>query len=984
MDGAGNVSGGGFNNYPAGNHTIGVTSSGDSTYNGTSSSTVLTINKATPTVTVACSPNPISYGSQSTTCTAHTSGGGGPVTMYWNGLGSLWGSGSFDGGGNFSLSGFNGQPAGNYAVIANSSGDANYNGASGSTVVTINKTTPSVSFSVSPNPITFGLQATTVSVHVGCNTSCGFVDFRYDGAEWTTIPLDGGGNASAATGLGTNPAGDHTFQVNYLGDANNNAVSTAPQIWTILQAPTTTTITSTLTPTKEGQNVSWPCTVTSPGGTPTGTITYTDNGNFVTSSTVPGGVAWGGTGLPVGTHVIGCSFAAQGNFAASSSSVTQVVIPAISSTVTELTTSNNAYPYADSTTLSALVDTGGNAPTGTVTFKSNGVEIGSGNLTSVSATNLIPYSQQVGGTSWSGYCGDSSSIVLNTSDFSAPDGTTTATKFTIPGAPGCGSGGAVGAIDTIAAGLTAGQTYTISVWMRGSKGGEVVGFGLNDNAGGGAALTTSWHRYSVTLQNIPQGVADAGRGFQVVDWTPNDVFYVWGAQVEQSTLVGPYVATYSTPTTGQGGLATLTTLLLPVGNNSIVANYEGDPNDYSSISQPIVVTVIKATPAITWASPSAITYGTALSGTQLNATTRGIPGTFVYTPAAGTVLGAGTQTLSVNFIPDDSVSYNGATATVSLTVNKAAPTLSWATPSAITYGMALSGTQLNATSGGIAGTFVYSPAAGTVLGVGTQTLSVNFIPDDPATYNGATTTLSLTVNKASPTLSWATPSAITYGTALSGAQLNATSGGVAGTFVYSPAAGTVLGAGTQTLGVTFIPTDSANYNGATTTISLTVNKATPTLSWATPSSIIYGTALSGAQLNATSGGLAGTFVYSPASGTVLAAGTQTLSATFSPSDTADYSSQTVTTSLLVTKATPGITLTSTQDPSSYGDRIAFNVQLTGVGGSIPSGSIVLYDGGMLLTTISLDATGKGTYSTANLPANIHNIKGVYSGDTNYQ
>jgi large repetitive protein len=87
--------------------------------------------------------------------------------------------------------------------------------------------------------------------------------------------------------------------------------------------------------------------------------------------------------------------------------------------------------------------------------------------------------------------------------------------------------------------------------------------------------------------------------------------------------------------------------------------------------------------------------------------------------------------------------------------------------------------------------------------------------------------------------------------------------------------GTTLGAGTQTLSVGFVPTDAANYNSvAATTVSLTVNKATPTITWATPSAITYGTALSATQLNASSGSLGGTFTYSPVSGTTLGAGTQ--------------------------------------------------------------------------------------------------------------
>ena len=47
-----------------------------------------------------------------------------------------------------------------------------------------------------------------------------------------------------------------------------------------------------------------------------------------------------------------------------------------------------------------------------------------------------------------------------------------------------------------------------------------------------------------------------------------------------------------------------------------------------------------------------------------------------------------------------------ATATVALTVNKATPAITWATPAAITYGTALSATQLDASST-VHGTFVY-------------------------------------------------------------------------------------------------------------------------------------------------------------------------------------------------------------------------------------------------------------------------------------
>lgn len=154
-----------------------------------------------------------------------------------------------------------------------------------------------------------------------------------------------------------------------------------------------------------------------------------------------------------------------------------------------------------------------------------------------------------------------------------------------------------------------------------------------------------------------------------------------------------------------------------------------------------------------------------------------------------------------------------------------APTITWPAPAAITYGTALSSTQLNATAN-FAGTFAYTPAAGTVLAAGSQSLSVTFTPSDSSKALSGTATNTITVNKATPTITWNTPAAVSVGTTLSATQLNATAN-VAGTFAYSPAAGTVMNtSGTQTLSVTFTPTDAANYNSATATVSLSVTGGT--------------------------------------------------------------------------------------------------------------------------------------------------------------
>jgi large repetitive protein len=360
-----------------------------------------------------------------------------------------------------------------------------------------------------------------------------------------------------------------------------------------------------------------------------------------------------------------------------------------------------------------------------------------------------------------------------------------------------------------------------------------------------------------------------------------------------STIAGTFTYSPAAGTVLTAGQQTLTVTFTPT-----------DTTDYTTATATVTLTVNQATPIVIWFTPRAITYGTPLSASQLDANATAA-GTFTYSPAAGTVLNAGTQTLTATFTPTDATDYTTATASVTLTVNKAALTINWATPAAISYGTALSGTQLDASSTA-AGSFAYSPAAGTVLAVGNHTLTVTLTATNPTDYTTATATASvtLTVNKATPAITWATPAAITYGTALSATQLDATST-VTGTFKYSPAAGTVLSAGSQTLTATFTPNNTTDYVPATASVALTVNKATPAITWATLKAITYGTALSATQLDA-SATVAGTFKYSPAADTVLSAGSQTLTATFTPNNTTDYTTSTASVTLTVNKATPAI------------------------------------------------------------------------------
>jgi hypothetical protein len=306
----------------------------------------------------------------------------------------------------------------------------------------------------------------------------------------------------------------------------------------------------------------------------------------------------------------------------------------------------------------------------------------------------------------------------------------------------------------------------------------------------------------------------------------------------------------------------------------------------------------KVTPVLMWSAPGGINYGTRLTSTQLNATAS-VPGRFVYSPAAGTLPPAGISNLTATFIPTDTTNYSAVTGSVELTVMRAVPTFSWATPASIVKGTALSGAQLNANAS-VPGMVIYTPGAGTILPVGNTTLSARFAPTDSKDYASVSTNVTLavgSVQQKTPVILWSNPAVVPYGTALCEVQLNAASA-ISGTFKYSVDSGTVLPAGINTVQAVFTPADPATYSIAKATAIIQVAKVAPALTWAAPAPITSGTALSAAQLNATTN-VPGRFTYTPSLGTAPAAGLAELSVVFNPTDTANYTARTTGVSLSV-------------------------------------------------------------------------------------
>ncbi|MDN3656661.1 hypothetical protein QWZ08_13535, partial [Ferruginibacter paludis] len=447
------------------------------------------------------------------------------------------------------------------------------------------------------------------------------------------------------------------------------------------------------------------------------------------------------------------------------------------------------------------------------------------------------------------------------------------------------------------------------------------------NSGVGASFAAELPTWSASSGT---GKLIVNKADQTITWAnPANITYgtVLSATQLNATVAGvsggsaPGALTY-TPASG---------VLLSAGSQTLQVDAAATTN-YNAATKQVALVVDKANQTITWANPADITYGTLLGATQLNATVAGsatagasAPGALTYTPAAGTLLNAGlAQTLSVSAAA--TTNYNAAgPKTVQINVNKANQTITWANPAAITYGTLLSATQLNATVAGSAtagasapGALTYTPASGTLLDAGVgQTLSVSAAAT--SNYNAAgPTTVLITVNKADPTITWANPADITYGTLLSGTQLNAvvtgsaTAGATApGTLTYTPSSGTLLDAGSNQSLVANVAS-TTNYNAATKTVKISVSKADQIITWSNPANITYGTLLSSTQLNASVAGVAGgsapgALTYNPVAGTLLNAGTQTLSVSAAP--TSNYKPASASVTLIVDKANPTVNVT---------------------------------------------------------------------------
>jgi len=342
----------------------------------------------------------------------------------------------------------------------------------------------------------------------------------------------------------------------------------------------------------------------------------------------------------------------------------------------------------------------------------------------------------------------------------------------------------------------------------------------------------------------------------------------------------------------------LYTTTSPAGSLPVTSCSGGAAINYAISYVAGVVTINKKTPTFSaWADVSkAYENGPFILGTP--SVTGSIAGSFIYTSATpsvislvdnvATVAGAGSSAITATFTPTDSTNYNTATTNMTVTVAKVSPRFNWPSVSK-TFGDG----QFNMfpyVFRNLTGSFTYSSAntsvitmngrTATITGVGTSEITATFTPDDVNNYIlGTTTTMTVTVGKASPILETWTAVTKNFGDGTFTLTPPAVTGSLAGVFTYSSetpsvislsgSSASVVGSGTSAITATFTPTNTANYNIAMTTMTATVGLGTQSSLAVSPTSVIYGSTLA---LTSTGGNGAGTNTFVVDSGPCVISG----------------------------------------------------------------------------------------------------------------
>ncbi len=388
--------------------------------------------------------------------------------------------------------------------------------------------------------------------------------------------------------------------------------------------------------------------------------------------------------------------------------------------------------------------------------------------------------------------------------------------------------------------------------------------------------------------------------------------------------------TYISSNTAVATIAGNVVTIVGIGSSTITASQAATALFLATTTTTSLV-VNKATPIITNFSEITKTFGNAAF--NLVAPTSNSDGSFTYTSSnaavatiAGstvTIVGGGTATITATQAA--TTNYSSGTITATMTVSQATPTITnFSVPEKVTADTPF--TIVNPTSNS-SGAFTYTSSntsvatiAGnmvTIVGKGTSTITAS--QASTTNYLSGSITATLIV-RPTPVITNFAAITKTFGDAAFSIVAPTTDSD--GTFTYtssntavatvSGTTITIVGAGTST--ITANQSNTANYGSGMITTSLTVNKATPTITIFSEITKTFGNA--DFNIVAPTSNSDGSFTYTSSNTavatiagstvTIVGGGTATITAT--QAATTNYLAGTITTTITVSQATPLITV----------------------------------------------------------------------------
>jgi Bacterial Ig-like domain (group 3) len=528
----------------------------------------------------------------------------------------------------------------------------------------------------STNPSSFGASVTFTATVTGLIvTPTGTVTFKDGATTLGTGTLNGSGQASFSTT--TLATGSHSITAVYGGDVLYNASTSPVLTQSVVANATSTTVISSVNPSALNQSVIFTATVTSPGGTPTGTVTFMDGATTLGTGTLDGSgqTTFASSLLLPGNHSITAVYSGDSNFSAGVSPVlTQTVNLGTSSTA--VISSANPSTVGQSVTFTATVSGLVIQPTGTVTFKDGAATLGTGNINASGQATFTTSALGAGSHSITAVYGGDTIYNSSTSNLLTQQVNQTSTATAVVSSANPSASGA--SVTFTATVTSSGGTPTGTVTFM--DGVATLGTGSLDGSGQ-ATLSTSGlsiGAHSITAVYggdanftgstspvLTQNVTSTASATALVSSANPSAF---GASVTFTATVtgsggtptGTVTFKDGATTLGNGtldgsGQTTFSTSTLAAGSHSITAVYNGD-GTFGVSTSPVLTQVVNsnssATSLVSSVNPSA--YGASVTFTATVTGSGGTPtGTVTFKDGAatlgtGTLNGSGQATLSTS------------------------------------------------------------------------------------------------------------------------------------------------------------------------------------------------------------------------------------------------------------------------------------------------------------------------------------------------